>query len=185
MSAQPEDYERPADDEVIWVSRAEMKREAQHMFELAEQLMRLAETERFALALPAPVELGLIEAKRLTNANAQQRQLRHVAKLLQRLNHELLQARLAPLQPDSELAQTIQQQAELWRNRLLEEPSRLTEFLNTFPSTDHQPLRQSLMGSYREQQKRAADTPPGDKERRLRKQLLQYIRGLILQHTVV
>lgn len=185
MSVQPEDYERPADDDIIYVSRAEMKREAQQMFELAEQLMRLGESDWLALALPAPVELGLIEAKRLTHANAQQRQLRHVAKLLQRLNHALIQARLAPLQPDSAVAQTIQQQAELWRSRLLEQPSRLTEFLNDFPSDDHQPLRQSLLGAHREQQKRGAEAPLSDKERRLRKQLLQHIRGLILQHTAV
>lgn len=180
-----DDYERPADDEVIWVSRAEMKREAQQMLELAQDLARLADSDRVNLALPEPVELGLLEAKRLTHANAQQRQLRHVAKLLQRLNHELIAARLAPLQPDSAIAQTIQQQAEQWRHRLLEDPSLLTEFLNTYPSADHQALRQALLALQRAQHKRTSDTVTDPKERRLHKQLLQQIRSLIQAHTRV
>jgi len=185
MSAQPEDYIRPDDDDVVWVSRAEMKREAQHMLQLAEHLMVLTESDRMRLALPDPVELGLIEARRLTNANAQQRQLRHVAKLIQRLNHELIQARLAPLQPTSDVAQTIQQQAEHWRGRMLENASALTAFLDAYPSADHQALRQALLGVHREQQKRTDDTVMTDKERRLRKHLLQHIRTLISQNTTV
>ena len=185
QAAQPDDYIRPDDDDVVWVSRAEMKREAQQMLALAQNLMALSASDRMGLALPEPVELGLLEARRLTHANAQQRQLRHVAKLLQRLNHELISARLAPLQPDSAIAQTIQQQAEHWRSRLLENPSVLTELLNLYPSADHQALRQALLGTHREQQKRVDDTPMSDKERRLRKQLLQHLRSLIHQNTTV
>lgn len=179
------EYERPADDEVIIVSRAEMKREAQQMLALAQTLMQLTDAERSELALPEPVELGLIEAKRLSNANAQKRQLRHVAKLLQRLNHELISARLAPLQPDSALAQTIQQQAEHWRSRLLTEPRLLTEFLDLYPSAEHQPLRQALLGAHRMQQQRAETVALSDKERRLRKQLLQQLRQRIQAHSSV
>lgn len=185
VNAQPDDYERPDDDDVVWVSRAEMKREAQQMLVLAQSLMTLSASERMRLDLPEPVALGLLEAGRLTNPNAQQRQLRHVSKLLQRLNHALIIDRLAPFQPNSTVAQTIQQQAEHWRGRMLENPSRLTEFLNLYPSAAHQPLRQALLGTHREQQKRADPALISDKERRLRKQLLQHIRSLITQHTVV
>lgn len=184
MSKEPEQsaYDRPADDDIEWVSRAEMKREAQRMNELAQQLVNLSDAQLLELALPDSVTQAVREARRLQNADARQRQTRHIGRLLQKLNTDLLRQRLALFDPDSTSFQQITQLAERWRDELLADPEALTRLLDQYPSADHQHLRQLLLNVLREAKKQTPDRPPSTALTRQRKKLFQALRDLITAH---
>ncbi len=181
MSDKPERsaYDRPADDTIEWVSRTEMKREAQRMNELAGQLISLSDARLVELALPEGVTQAVREAQRLQNADAIQRQTRHIGRLLQKLNTDLLRQRLALFDPESTAFQQITQLAERWRDELLTDPQALTRLIDQYPTADPQPVRQLLLNVRREAGKQAPDSPPSPALVRQRKKLFQALRDLI------
>lgn len=171
-------YERPADDEIEWVSRAEMKREAERMRILAERLTTLSEADLVELELPEGLLLAIREARRLTKPDARKRQLRHVGKQLQKLDSDRLTQRLELFDASSDIYQQITLLCERWRDDLLTDSDALTRLLDSYPTADRQHLRQLVLNVKREQDKET----PGPQLARQRKKLLQTLRELITEH---
>ncbi|TGG90752.1 DUF615 domain-containing protein [Natronospirillum operosum] len=180
-SERPSPYELPADDEIEWVSKSEMKREAQRTEALAEQLIGLSQSRLQSLELPSPVVQAVREARRLTKPDAVRRQTRHVSRLLQKLDLDLLSSRLALFDPDSDTFRQINQLAERWRDDLLQDSAALTRFLEDYPEVDRQALRQLIMNTQRELKKQPAEAPPSPTLQKNRKRLLQTLRTAITE----
>ena len=74
---------------------------------------------------------------------ARRRQMQFIGKVMRSIEHESLQAQLEAMKNTVNEEKRKHHQAEQWRDRLLEDPKKATDFLNDY-STDVQRLNQLI-----------------------------------------
>jgi ribosome-associated protein len=132
--------------EYLGPSRAEQRREALSVLELASKLLEQNDTRILQLPMSAELINLTIASKKITAQIARKRQMQFLAKQLRRQDDEVLVAIRAALDFDKNISRqetASLHRVEAWRDRLLEEgDTALAELLNDFPSADRQHLRQ-------------------------------------------
>lgn len=163
----PSDTDR---DEDIPLSKTRRKKQMLAAQELGQSLLKLRPARWQQLGLPDEVVSALETHQRLPNSNeARRRQLQYIGKLMGRLDHETIRARLEALhRPDPGEARRGQRISQ-WADWLLEADNadeRISVFLDHHPAAERQALRQIL---------RAGTSDDGKTRRRL----LDHINPLI------
>ncbi|HEX3848842.1 MAG TPA: ribosome biogenesis factor YjgA [Steroidobacteraceae bacterium] len=152
-------------------SKSDRKREADWLQNLGVELAALPTADLEALELPEKLLGALLELRRLTSHGAQVRQRQYIGKLMRQIDPEPLHARMEARKRrhDGEIRRF--QRIERWRDRLLEEPSALTELLEEHPLADRKALTRLLAkAGFEREQGRA---PAASRE------LFAYLRGLL------
>jgi len=126
------------------VSKSERKRQATRLQVLGKELTELKRPQLEAMPLPDRLAHAIFEYQRFTSHEARRRQMQYIGRLMRDYDVAELEAALADLRGDSADARYRMHQAELWRARLLAEPTALSEFLNEFPDADRQVMRQAI-----------------------------------------
>lgn len=158
-------------EEQVYISKSQLKREAEALQELAAELAKLSREQLQKLSLTDPVREALTAALTITQHGARKRQLKYIAGLLSREDPTSLREALARLQHKSRQATQELHHIEQWRDRLLAQgDAALPALLAQYPDADCQVLRQLIRNAQREQ---AAAKPP--KSARL---LFQALKGL-------
>ena len=110
-----------------------------------------------------PVSQALLAAiqdyQRFPSNEAKRRQLQFIGKLVRNEDTESIEIELARIDGTSALAQYEFHQLELWRDRLIEEPTSITDYLQEHPTTDRQSLRHHIQRVHRardDQQRRTS-----------------------------
>lgn len=125
-------------------SRSQRRREALAVFDLAERLVNLSETQLAHLPLDDDLRAAIMHTRRITQHIARKREIQFLAKQMRRREDELEPLRAA-LDHDRDLSR--RETAELhrledWRERLIEQgDDALSELLELFPHADRQHLR--------------------------------------------
>ena len=125
-------------------SKTDLKRESEELQQLGEQLLTLRSDLFKPLPLTDKLVEALAEAKRITNFEGKRRQMQFIGKLMRQLEPEVLQAvrHALELQRLGHSHDTEQlHQAELWRDRLIDEEDALTDLMAEHPDLDAQRLR--------------------------------------------
>ena len=145
-----------ADDEPV--SKSQLKREAQALRSLADELAELPPSQLGKVPLDDDVLQAIKLARTLRSHGARRRQLQYVAKLIRRTDASGLIEALEQLKLEAQGLTAQQHRIEAWRNRMLEEgDSALGELLQQRPGLDIQALRQLIRNG---QHERKAGKPP-------------------------
>lgn len=149
----------PGDDTEGPVSKSERKRQAHRLQSLGRALTELKPSDLDELDLPEKLRSALADYQRFPSHEARRRQLQFIGRLMRDVDPEPLQTALDTLRGQSAAAQYEFHQAESWRERLLQEPQALTEFLEAYPGSDGQQLRhriQQVQKAKSEEQRKTA-----------------------------
>ena len=155
-------------------SKSQVKRDMLALQALGEQLIGLpAHTIRQA-DLPEPLRDAVLEAQRITAHGGRKRQTLYVGKLMRTTDADAVRAIIAAATQDDRASVARMHALERWRDTLLADDGTQTEFLDKFPGTDAQQLRQLVRGARAEI---GVDKPP-----RLTRQLFQFVKAAIAAH---
>ena len=149
-----------ADDEP---SKSQRKRDADAVRQLGATLAALGESERATIPLSDDVRAAIDEYNRIHQRGARKRQLGFLAKRLRQIDLEPVEQALERLRQITRSQTDSLHRVEHWRNRLLGDVDNesssdaMTEFIDTYPSTDRQQMRQLQRRSLAE---REAGRPP-------------------------
>lgn len=161
------------EEEIIYVSKSEMKREAQRMHDLGRKLAELNPSRWPELPISDTLRQALTENTKLKSHEAKRRHLNYVAKIIWREDIEAIHAALDLFDPSSESYGRIQKQQELWRERLVQQPQALQEFIELYPEVDRQQLRNLIRNAQKELQ--AQPPKPGSNYKKLFQFIKQYL----------
>lgn len=125
-------------------SRSAAKRDALARQELGTALTALSPEQWQSLELPDRLLGALTEYRRLKARGAKRRQLQFIGAIMRELDPAPIAELIDTLNGESAAARYQQHQAERWRERLLQAPAALTEFIDEYPQVDRQILRQLL-----------------------------------------
>ena len=160
----------PTDDYIEEKSKSQLKREADALQKIGEQLINMSAHELEDIPLPDNL-VSAIEDARQMKKGALKRQRQFIGKLMRDLDPkpiiDALEARKAKALEQNRNFHRL----EAWRDRLLDEgDAALNEFLDDYPAADRQKLRQLI----RQAKKEAEQGKPPKSARNL----FRYLREL-------
>ena len=151
-------------------SRSQIKREHHELKDLGIQLVGLSSGQLQAMPL-SPATCEAVQAARGMTRRALQRQLRHLASLMEEEDAAAVREALSgALQPHATEVAAMHR-AESWREELISGDEKLlARFAEEHPACDRRRLRQLVRNTRRE---RDLDKPP-----RSARQLFRYLKSL-------
>ena len=145
-----------SEDDEDFVSKSELKREMQRYQELGETLCDLPHNRWPDLPISDTLRAALEESRRIGKHEARRRHFQYVGKLMRDEDIDAIQEAVDLLDPSSEAYGRRTRQLEQWRTRLVEDADALPLFLDEYPDTDRQQLRNLV----RNAQKEMSQKPP-------------------------
>ena len=124
---------------------------------LGVALVKLADAQLEAIAMPEKLRDALREAKRIKSHEAKRRHLQYIGRLMREVDPAPLRARVAEIEGTSAQATARHRRLEGWRERLLADDEALTAFAAEYPGGDIQALRTLIRNARKEQ---AGGKPP-------------------------
>lgn len=131
-------------------SKSQRKREVEALQDIGTALVKLPAERIRRLDLPEPLRMAVLEAQRMRSHGALRRQMQWIGKLMRSVEVEPITRQLAELRGDSEHAKARFHALERWRERLLADDAALSEWLEQYPGSDAQHLRQLIRNARRE-----------------------------------
>ena len=148
------DWQDEEQEEIIWVSKSEIKRDAEALKKLGEKLVELTKAKLDKI----PLEDALLEAVNLAQRlqkEARRRQLQYIGN-----KHQQQQAMLHKL--------------ELLRDELVAKgDDALTDFLTDYPQADRQHLRNLIRTASKEKEQ--------NKPAKAYREIFQYLKEIVLE----
>ncbi len=145
------------EEEIIWVSRTEMKNDMEELQKLGEELVNLKPSVLEKFPLPDGLKEAIKDAQRFKN-EAKRRQLQYIGKVMRTIEPEPIQAALDKYRNKHSQATAELHKLEQLRDRLVAEGDAvITEVMELYPQADRQRLRQLYLQANREKK---ANKPP-------------------------
>ncbi len=161
---QPEREELP--------SKSQAKREMQSLRDLAWALSQLPEDRIHQLPASTSFIEGLLEVRTLPEGDPRRRQVHYLGRQILEEDEGALRHAIDGLTSGTAEHTRRLHMAERWRERLIEEGKpALTEFMNRYPRSDAQHLRQLIRNAARQSDSGDRNSP--------RKRLFRYLRELV------
>ena len=167
------DWQDEEQEEIIWVSKSEIKRDAEALKKLGEKLVDLTKAKLDKI----PLEDALLEAVNLAQRlqkEARRRQLQYIGKLLRGMDVEPIQAALEKLENKHQKQQAMLHKLELLRDALVAKgDDALTDFLMDYPQADRQHLRNLIRTASKEKEQ--------NKPAKAYREIFQYLKEIVLE----
>ena len=130
------------EEEIIWVSKTEMKTDMEALQKLGEELVTLKPSVLEKFPLSEDLALAIKDAQRFKN-EAKRRQLQYIGKLMRNIDPEPIQAALDKVRNKHSQATAELHKLEQLRDRIVEEgDAAISEVMEMYPEADRQRLRQ-------------------------------------------
>jgi ribosome-associated protein len=159
--------------EFLGPSRSEQRRAALDVLELGGRLAALTDAQLAKLPIPDSLMPHILETRRITSHIAHKRQLQFLAKQMRREDEQTLDALRDALDEKGDAARrevAAMHRVEAWRDRLLSGgDDALAAFVDEYPGTDRQHLRQLVRNAGEEKRR---NKPP-----RAFREIFQVVRG--------
>lgn len=166
------DWEDEEQEEIIWVSKSEIKRDAEALKQLGEKLVNLTKTNLEKIPLPENI-LDAIELAQRVQKEARRRQLQYIGKLLRQIDVEAIQDALDKIENKHNQQQALLHKLEQLRDDLIEKgDDLLSEIINDYPMADRQHLRNLIRVAQKE---KIQNKPP-----KAYREIFQYLKNLII-----
>jgi ribosome-associated protein len=167
MSDLPEDEE-----EIILVSKSQLKRESDALQKLGEELVELPSSQLAKIPMPEELEEAVALARKITARGGRKRQLQYIGKVMRRIDAEPIEKAMDALRNEHLRENARLHTLEHWRDRLLHEgDGALAELLEQQPNVDRQHLRQLMRNAQQEAKK---NKPP-----KSARELFRYLREVM------
>lgn len=137
-------------EEILYVSKSEIKRDAQVLKRLGERLVNLTANRLAKIPLDSHLQEAISLAQRLQK-EAKRRQLQYIGKLLRSVDIEPIQDALDKVENKHHHQQAMLHKIERYREELLARDEALTTLLSQYPAIDSQHLRTLIRGAKKEQ----------------------------------
>lgn len=162
------------DEEIIYVSKSQLKRESHALQALGEELVELPAAKLEKIPLPEELAEAVALARRIKARGGRKRQLQYIGKLMRKIDEEPIRQAMDQIKGESTRETARLHKLEQWRDRLLEEgDSALAELLGEYPDADRQHLRQLMRNAQREKKQ---NKPP-----KSARELFRYLRELMAE----
>lgn len=166
------DWEDEEQEEIIWVSKSEIKRDAEVLKKLGEKLVELNKAHLEKVPLDETL-LDAIELAQRLQKEAKRRQLQYIGKLLRNVEVEPIQEALDKIENKHSQQQAMFHKLERLRDELIEKgDSLLSEWLHEYPHADRQYLRNLIRAAQKEREQNKA--PKAYRE------IFQYLKTFML-----
>ena len=179
MTKQPEDWldDVPGDDEIddeddeiIWVSKSEIKRDAEELKQLGAELVDLGKNALDKIPLDDDLRSAIELAQRIKK-EGRRRQLQLIGKLLRQRDVDPIRQALDKLKNRHNQQVALFHKLEQLRDRLIDEgDDAVAEVLKLWPNADRQQLRSLIRNAKKEKE--------GNKPPKSARQIFQYLREL-------
>ena len=124
------EWQNEEQEEIIWVSKSEIKRDAEALKKLGEKLVELTPAKLDKIPLDDNLQEAIFLAQRLQK-EARRRQLQYIGKLLRSTDVEPIQEALDKIENKHLQQQIVLHKLELLRDELIEQgDTALTRLLN-------------------------------------------------------
>lgn len=145
------------EEEIIWVSKTEMKNDMEDLQKLGEELVELKPAVLEKFPLPEDLFDAIKDAQRFKQ-EAKRRQLQYIGRLMRSIDPEPIQAALDKLRNKHSQATATLHKLEQLRDRVVAEgDSAINDVMEKYPQADRQRLRQLYLQANREKK---ANKPP-------------------------
>lgn len=177
MTKQPDDWlddvpdnEEEEDDEIIWVSKSEIKRDAEELKRLGGELVELGKNSLDKIPLDEDLRAAIELAQKIKK-EGRRRQMQLIGKMLRSRDEEPIRTALDKLKNRHNQQVALFHKLEMLRDRLVEQgDDAVPEVLNLYPNADRQQLRAMIRNAQKE---KATNKPP-----KAYRQIFQYLREL-------
>ena len=167
------DWEDEDQEEIIWVSKSEIKRDAEDLKQLGEKLVNLTKANLTKIPLDDSLKDAIELAQRLQK-EARRRQLQYIGKLLRSIDAEPIREALEKIENKHNQQQAMLHKLEILRDELVAKgDAALTDLLNEYPSADRQQLRNLIRAAQKEKEQ--------NKPSKAYREIYQILRALILE----
>ncbi|TBL78389.1 ribosome-associated protein [Obesumbacterium proteus] len=164
------DIDKDEDDEIIWVSKSEIKRDAEALKDLGAELVDLGKNALDKIPLDADLRAAIELAQRIKK-EGRRRQLQLIGKMLRQRDPEPIQTALDKLNNRHNQQVALFHKLEQIRDRLIDEGDEaISIVLDLYPQADRQQLRSLIRNAKKE---KATNKPP-----KSARQIFQYLREL-------
>ena len=159
--------------EIIWVSKSEIKRDAEDLKQLGEKLVNLTKANLTKVPLDDSLKDAIELAQRLQK-EARRRQLQYIGKLLRSIDAEPIREALEKIENKHNQQQAMLHKLEILRDELVAKgDAALTDLLNEYPSADRQQLRNLIRAAQKEKEQ--------NKPSKAYREIYQILKTLILE----
>ena len=131
-------------------SKSQIKREMHALQDLGKRLTQLSAQQFAKVPLEPTLASAILEYNRLKSNSAKRRQMQYIGKLMRDIDVAAIEQAIALYDASTAIHARHFHQLEKWRERLLDEPTALTEFLNQYPHADPQQLRQLIRNTQKD-----------------------------------
>ena len=167
------DWEDEDQEEIIWVSKSEIKRDAEDLKQLGEKLVNLTKANLTKVPLDESLKDAIELAQRLQK-EARRRQLQYIGKLLRSIDAEPIREALEKIENKHNQQQAMLHKLEILRDELVAKGDvALTDLLNERPSADRQQLRNLIRAAQKEKEQ--------NKPSKAYREIYQILKTLILE----
>jgi len=167
------DWEDEDQEEIIWVSKSEIKRDAEDLKQLGEKLVNLTKANLTKVPLDDSLKDAIELAQRLQK-EARRRQLQYIGKLLRSIDAEPIREALEKIENKHNQQQAMLHKLEILRDELVTKgDAALTDLLNEHPSADRQHLRNLIRAAQKEKEQ--------NKPSKAYREIYQILKTLILE----
>ncbi|CAK2941587.1 MULTISPECIES: ribosome biogenesis factor YjgA [Vibrio] len=130
------------EEEIIWVSKTEMKTDMEALQKLGEELVSLKPSVLDKFPLSEDLAQAIKDAQRFKN-EAKRRQLQYIGKVMRNVDPEPIQAALDKVRNKHSQATAELHKLEQLRDRVVAEgDAAISEVMDMYPEADRQRLRQ-------------------------------------------
>ena len=167
------DWEDEDQEEIIWVSKSEIKRDAEDLKQLGEKLVNLTKANLTKVPLDDSLKDAIELAQRLQK-EARRRQLQYIGKRLRSIDAEPIREALEKIENKHNQQQAMLHKLEILRDELVVKgDAALTDLLNEHPSADRQQLRNLIRAAQKEKEQ--------NKPSKAYREIYQILKTLILE----
>lgn len=161
------------EEEIIWVSKSEIKRDAEHLKKLGESLINLTPSNLAKIPLDDNLRDAIELAQRL-RLEARRRQIQYVGKLLRNLDPDPIQEALDKVENRHNQQLALLQKLEQTRDQLIEQgDAAVNALVDEYPNLDRQHLRNLVRMAQKE---KATNKPPKNY-----REIFQYLKSMIVE----
>lgn len=159
------------DEEIIYVSKSQLKRESHALQAMGEELVELPAAKLAKIPMPDALAEAVALARKIKARGGRKRQLQYIGKVMRSIDAEPIAQALDNLKNAAGKEAAKFHRLEQWRDRLIAEgDAALGELLIEFPTAERQHLRQLIRNAQRE----AANNKPPKSAR----EIFRYLRDL-------
>ena len=177
MTKQPDEWlddvpdnDEEEDEEIIWVSKSEIKRDAEELKRLGAELVDLGKNSLDKIPLDERLRSEIELAQRIKK-EGRRRQLQLIGKLLRSIDVEPIRVALDKLNNRHNQQVALFHKLEMLRDRLIEQGDEtMGDVIALYPDADRQQLRSMIRNA---QTEKAGSKPP-----KSARQIFQYLREL-------